>query len=60
MVYKRQYRELSDEHKQKISQSLKAKNIRHSPEWNKKISDGQKAAWAKIPSKKNKDITILI
>lgn len=51
--YKRKYRELSDETKQKISQTLKSKNIQHSPEWNKKISDGQKAAWSKIPHRGN-------
>lgn len=46
---KRQYRELSDETKQKISQTMRAKNIKHSQEWNQKISDSQKAAWKKIP-----------
>ena len=51
--YKRKYRELSDETKQKSSQTLLAKNIQHSPEWNKKISDGQKEAWSRIPHRES-------
>lgn len=45
--YKRTSREVSDETRKKISQALKGRT--HSLETRQKISDGQKAAWAKIP-----------
>ena len=57
-IYKRQERVMSDEQKKKISATMKAKNIRHTDEWNQKISNGQKAAWSKIPYKKNQDLSM--
>ena len=49
---KRTERQMPEETKKKISATMKAKNFRHSKEWNQKISDGQKKAWAKIPKTK--------
>ena len=49
---KRTERQMPEETKTKISATLKAKNLTHSKEWNQKISDGQKKAWAKIPKTK--------
>lgn len=49
MAYKRKYRNMSQETKDKISAALKG-HI-HSEETKKKISEGQKRAWAKIPYK---------
>ena len=49
---KRTERQMQEETKNKISATMKAKNFRHSKEWNQKISDGQKKAWAKIPKTK--------
>ena len=49
---KRTERQMPQEIKNKISATMKAKNFRHSKEWNQKISDGQKKAWAKIPKTK--------
>lgn len=54
--YKRQERKMSDEQRAKISQAMKNKNIKHTEEWNRKISNGQKAAWAKIPYHKSQDL----
>jgi hypothetical protein len=56
--YKRQERKMSDEQRAKISQTMKNKNIRHTDEWNRKISDGQKKAWSKIPYKKTQDLSM--
>lgn len=52
--YKRTSREVSDQTRQKISQALKGRT--HSLETRKKISDGQKAAWSRIPQKQTTDI----
>ena len=49
---KRTERQMPQEIKNKISATMKAKQIRHSNEWNQKISQGQKKAWAKIPKTK--------
>lgn len=51
---KRQDRSVSQETKSKISASLKRYNQGHprSEEYRKKLSDGNKRAWAKIPQKK--------
>lgn len=38
---------MPDETKMKISQTMKAKNIHHTPEWNNKISQGMRRAWSK-------------
>lgn len=46
-VYKRTSREVSDQTRQKISQALTGR--KHSLETRQKISNGQKAAWARIP-----------
>lgn len=48
-MYKRQTREVSQEVRAKISASLKGRTV--TPETRKKISDGQKRAWARIPKK---------
>lgn len=45
--YKRTSREVSQETRQKISQALTGRT--HSLETRKKISDGQKKAWSRIP-----------
>ena len=47
--YKRQYREMDDVTKQKISQSLKGRS--KTPTHCQAISDGLKKAWGRIPSK---------
>ena len=56
--YKRTERELPEWVREKISRALKSRQIKHTSEWNKKISDGQKAAWAKIPYKKTEDLSM--
>lgn len=59
--YKRTSRSVSFETAQKISNSLKNYNATHprgkasdGSEWSQKISDGQKLAWAQIPTNKEK------
>ena len=47
--YKRQYREMDDVTKQKISQSLKGRS--KTPTHCQAISDGLKKAWEQIASK---------
>lgn len=47
--YKRQYREMDDATKQKISQSLKGRS--KTPTHCQAISNGLKKAWERIPSK---------
>ncbi len=47
--YKRQYRELNDETKQKISQALRGKSKSYSHAQH--ISQGLKAYWQNVPSK---------
>ena len=47
--YKRQYREMDDATKQKISQSLKGRS--KTPTHCQAISDRLKKAWERIPSK---------
>ncbi len=49
---KRTERQMPEEIKNKISATMKAKNLQHSKEWNEKISLGQKKAWAKVPKTK--------
>lgn len=49
MEYKRKFRAMPLQTKEKISASLTGR--KHSEETKKKISDGQKRAWAKIPYK---------
>ena len=49
MDYKRQYRQMSDETKQKISQSLKGKTKSMSHKEN--ISNGLKHYWEQVPNK---------
>lgn len=51
--YKRQYRELDDETKKKISQSLKGRSKSYSHVQN--ISKGLKSYWQNVPSK-NKSV----
>lgn len=51
--YKRQYRELDDETKQKISQSLRGRSKSYSHAQN--ISKGLKNYWQNVPSK-NKSV----
>lgn len=51
--YKRQYRELDDETKQKISQSLRGRSKSYSHAQN--ISQGLKNYWQNVPSK-NKSV----
>ncbi len=53
--YKRQFRDMPDEQKQKIAATLKNKNMQRSPETKKKISDGLKQYWKDIPSKNNNE-----
>lgn len=53
--YKRQSREMPQYVKDKISASLTGRKL--SPETKKRISDGQRKAWAQIPSQK--DVTDL-
>lgn len=50
--YKRQERKMSQTQKDRISASLRAKNIKHSKEWNEKISAGAKRYWEQIPQSK--------
>ena len=47
--YKRKFRAMPQQTKQKISSSLTGR--KHSEETKRKISDGQKRAWAQIPYK---------
>ena len=47
--YKRQYREMDNVTKQKISQSLKGRS--KTPTHCQAISDGLKKAWQRIPSR---------
>lgn len=47
MEYKRKFRAMPLQTKEKISASLTGR--KHSEETKRKISDGQKRAWAKIP-----------
>ena len=51
--YKRKTREMPQWVKDKISAKLKGRTL--SDETKQKISDGQKAAWAKIPLKQTTD-----
>lgn len=58
-LYKRTSRSVSPETAQKISNSLKNYNATHprgtavnGSIWSQKISQGQKRAWAQIPTKK--------
>lgn len=53
--YKRQTREMPQYVKDKISASLTGRKL--SPETKKRISDGQRKAWAQIPHQK--DVTDL-
>lgn len=53
--YKRQYREMPQYVKDKISASLTGRKL--SDETKRRISDGQKRAWAQIPP--TKDVTDL-
>lgn len=53
-TYKRQERAMSDEQKAKISKALSGR--KHTDIHNQRIADGQKAAWGKIPYKKNNDL----
>lgn len=46
---KRQFRELNDDTKQRISQSLKGRGLTDSHK--QAISDGMRAYWATIPNK---------
>lgn len=61
MQYKRTSRSVSPETAKKISNSLKNYNATHprgkasdGSEWSQKISNGQKKAWAQIPTNKEK------
>lgn len=54
MEYKRKTREMSQSTKDKISAKLTGR--KHTLETRKKISDGQKRAWAKIPNKQTFEI----
>lgn len=49
MKYKRKYRQLSDETKQKISQSLKGRSKSMSHVEN--IKNGMKKYWKKVPNR---------
>ena len=51
MEYKRQYREQSDETKQKISSALK--NRPKTTSHKKNISQGLKSYWEKVPSRQD-------
>ena len=48
---KRQFRQLNDDTKQRISQSLKGRGLSDSHK--QAISDGMRAYWATIPNKSN-------
>lgn len=52
-TYKRQTREMPQHVKDKISAKLKGRTL--SDETRKRISDGQKNAWSKIPNKQTFD-----
>ena len=54
MNYKRKTREMPQRVKDKISAKMKGRTL--SEETKQKISQGQKAAWAKIPHKQATDI----
>ncbi len=61
--FKRQYREPSVETRNKISATLRGKNIQRSEQTKQKISDGLKKYWSQIPSanqRNDTDITDLI
>ena len=49
--YPKYQRQMPDATRQKISQTMKSRDIQHSPEWNQKISQSLKATWAKVPPK---------
>ena len=51
--YKRQYREMEQSVKDKIRMSMTGH--RHSDETKRKISDGQKLAWSRIPYRNQDD-----
>jgi hypothetical protein len=51
--YKRQYRELSDETKQKISNS--SRNKPKSDQHKQHISQGMKSYWENVPTNPNSD-----
>lgn len=51
--YPKYQRTMPDETKKKISQTMKSRNIQHSPEWNSKISQSLRATWSKVPPKAN-------
>ena len=53
--YKRQYREMDDATKQKISQSLKGRS--KTPTHCQATSDGLKKAWQRIPSKAHNNLS---
>ncbi len=53
MDYKRQYRQMSDETKAKISQSLKGRSKSFTHKEN--ISNGLRYYWSQIPSSKKDD-----
>lgn len=48
-------REMPDQTKRKISQTMLGKNMQRSPETRRKISDGLKRAWQQIPPKTSID-----
>ncbi|MBR2608065.1 MAG: hypothetical protein IKC70_09090 [Bacteroidaceae bacterium] len=50
---KRQFRQLNDDTKQRISQSLKGRGLSDSHK--QAISDGMRAYWATIPNKPNNE-----
>ena len=51
--YRRQYRELSDETKQKISNS--SRNRPKSDQHKQRISQGMKSYWESVPTNPNSD-----
>ncbi len=55
METKRQYRELNDETKQKISNAMKGKQKTSSHKHN--ISNGMKKYWSGVPHKEDTDFT---
>lgn len=53
-VYKRQFREMPQETKDKISAKMRGRKL--SQETKNRISQGQKKAWAKIPHQQTDNI----